>query len=75
MNDKLDKILGITSTCVLLPAYGDQYNSKEEVLKAWNEGKDFKIAGGGPYCSIRDLNTLLKNFDKIKIRYIGEVEI
>ncbi len=36
-----------------IPAYARTYATKEECLKDWEEGKDFKIAGG-PYFSIRD---------------------
>lgn len=37
----------------LIPAYGRDYKSAQEVLDALNAGKDFQIAGG-PYCSCRD---------------------
>lgn len=43
----------------LVPAYGRQYQTEEAVLKDWNAGKDFKI-DGGPYCSIRDRDTIAK---------------
>lgn len=32
----------------LVPAYGRDYKSKEALVADWNEGKDFRIAGG-PY--------------------------
>lgn len=34
--------------------------STEDLLKAWNEGEDFKIIGG-PYCSIRDKEQFIKD--------------
>jgi hypothetical protein len=40
----------------IFPAYGRQYNSAEEVLKDFQNGKDFSLTKkGGPYFSIRDL--------------------
>lgn len=48
------------SICVV-PAYGRMYNKKETMVNDWNEGKDFKILSG-PYCSIRDLETMKKEF-------------
>ena len=41
----------------LTPAYGRDYSSGEDALKAWNDGKDFKINNPmlpGVLCSIRD---------------------
>ena len=37
----------------LSPAYGRDYKSKAELLKDWNEGKDFKTVDGR-YTSCRD---------------------
>lgn len=36
------------------PAFGRDYRSKAEVLKDWNEGKDFRCAVTGRYLSVRD---------------------
>lgn len=52
------------SICYLLPAYGAKYVSETELVNAWEEGKDFRIFRG-PYCSIRDLDTLGHNYDAI----------
>lgn len=41
-------------TVTVVGAYGRTYNTKEAVLGDWAAGKDFKIAGGGPYMSVRD---------------------
>jgi hypothetical protein len=38
---------------ILLAAYGRSYKTQEEMLKDWEDGKDFKIYGG-PYCSKED---------------------
>lgn len=42
---------------ILVPAYGARYTSKEDMVKGWNSGKDFRIISG-PYCSVRDINSL-----------------
>jgi hypothetical protein len=41
----------------LAPAYGRRYRTEQELLEAWEAGKDFKIVGG-PYTSIRDCAAL-----------------
>lgn len=58
----------------LLPAlWNGWYENKDKAVKAWNAGKDFKIRGG-PYCSIRDKEILLKKYDSIYIEYnVGEL--
>lgn len=38
---------------ILVPAYGRDYKTEEEVAKAYHSGVDFKIVGG-PYCSVRN---------------------
>lgn len=50
---------------ILVPAYGRKYQTMEEVKKDWHEGKDFRLDGGGPYCSIRDF----VNNQTVQIRY------
>jgi len=61
---------------ILTPAYGRVYATAERALLDWNEGKDFKIQNG-PYCSIRDINSLrmTNNHVLIKINYRGFSEI
>lgn len=39
----------------LIPAYGRKYKTVEDMLIAWNAGKDFMIRELQCYCSIRDL--------------------
>ena len=39
---------------ILLPAYGQTYETLDKAEADWIAGKDFKIFKG-PYCSIRDL--------------------
>ena len=41
-------------TVYVVGAYGRTYNTQAAVKGDWEAGKDFKIAGGGPYVSIRD---------------------
>lgn len=41
----------------LIGAYWRNYATKESAMRDWYAGKDFKIIDG-PYCSIRDLDTL-----------------
>jgi hypothetical protein len=49
---------------ILLPAYGRAYSDVASTIKDWEAGKDFKIYGMG-YCSIRDLESMKKDVDKI----------
>jgi hypothetical protein len=50
----------------LFPAYGRQYFGFAELIQDWKTGKDFSVSGfGGPYCSIRDLELLQKQYTKI----------
>ncbi len=50
---------------VVMPAYGRKYSEPLEMLKDWNDGKDFKVLGG-PYCSKRDTPF----FKKIEMKVI-----
>lgn len=45
------------ATIVAVPAYGRDYKSEAEVLKDWNDGKDFRHALTGQYLSKRDQQT------------------
>lgn len=55
---------------ILVPAYGKDYKSKEEVLKAWNDGKDFLMKPMDCYCSIRDKVAIKEGgYDSIEFRY------
>ena len=50
----------------LFPAYGRKYIDFAELVEDWQAGKDFSVNGfGGPYCSVRDLETLQKRYTKI----------
>lgn len=42
---------------ILHGAYGRSYNTWEDCENDWKDGKDFKIMGG-PYCSVRDVDTM-----------------
>lgn len=48
----------------LIPAYGRKYKNMGEALKDWDDEKDFKVFNG-PYCSKRDLDTLIKDWGKV----------
>ena len=59
-----------------MPAYGKQYNSVEEVQKAWEDNQDFKIVGG-PYLNKRDwekygnaLDSLHYNFADVRVTLV-----
>jgi hypothetical protein len=65
----------VTSPMFLLPAYGRKYKDQQQVVKAWQEGKDFQIYNG-PYCSIRDISAMRDMASNIFIQYEnGTVEI
>jgi hypothetical protein len=42
---------------VLIGAYGRAYRTRTDAARDWAQGKDFMIMNG-PYCSIRDLETM-----------------
>lgn len=48
----------LNSPMILMPAYGAQYTSREDMLAAWNNGTDFRIYGAGCYTSKRDITEL-----------------
>ena len=58
----------VTSPMWLIPAYGRQYKTREQALKDWQAGKDFQIEGG-PYCSIRDVDLMRREYSNIYILY------
>jgi len=53
-------------TITLLGAYGRTYISKAKALDDWQNGKDFQVLDG-PYCSIRDMDYLIRTNNKIQI--------
>ena len=65
----------VSSPVFLLPAYGRKYTSRQQALKAWQDGKDFQIYNG-PYCSIRDIQELRRISSGVYIQYEkGTVEV
>lgn len=56
----------------LTPAYGRTYNSKREVLKDYNAGKDFVSQPDGRYANIDTMIQCLATH--IKIRYGKRLE-
>ena len=61
------------NTLHAVPAYGRVYNSNEELIADWLDGKDFKIDGGS-YFSIRDYEMLsvTLGYDDIEIRHCDQ---
>jgi hypothetical protein len=57
-----DTSLLLQPTCYLRGANG----TDAALLKAWNEGQDFKLRNG-QYCSVRDLNALMEGTSSIWI--------
>ncbi len=56
-------------------AYGKDYKTKQEVLQAWKSGTDFRMINEKyAYCSIRDKETLLKEYFSITIIYNGYLD-
>lgn len=53
----MNPLRDVTSSIVLVGAYGRTYESKKQAVADWEAGKDFRIING-PYCSIRDLEYL-----------------
>lgn len=51
----------------LIGAYGRTYATRTDAARDWALGKDFKIEGG-PYCSIRDFDTMTEYGMPIEIR-------
>jgi len=56
-----------------VPAYGRKYKSKEDVLRDWNEGLDFRIAGANTYFSRRDSDMIIHNLhaDAVEIEFVS----
>jgi hypothetical protein len=49
--------------------------SREDIIKDWREGKDFRIEDG-PYCSIRDIEYIRSNFNRVFILHDrGTIEV
>lgn len=59
---------------VLTPAYGKTYKTSQDLLKAWSDGKDFKIFPRGPYTSCRDTN-YIKTMGHDYIRFVTPNEM
>lgn len=58
-----------TRSLRLFGAYGRRYKTAEEALRAWNDGKDFKMYDG-PYCSVRDVAKLREDgYTELRICY------
>lgn len=75
LGNNMHALSQVSSPMFLIPAYGRSYKTKEQVLEAWKSGKDFKI-DGGPYCSIRDIDFMHKQFQNIYILYdMGTVQV
>jgi hypothetical protein len=55
-------------------AYGHDYKTWEDCEKDWKDGKDFKILGG-PYCSNRDVMSMIERRVRILMFINGEAEM
>ncbi len=53
---------------VLSPAYGRDYNTASEALKAFEDGKDFVCRGR--YCSVKDFKDAM-----VEIRFNNSKEV
>lgn len=50
----------------VIPAYGRDYKTPEEVLTAWEQNLDFQVAPFGPYVNKQDAD----NFgESVRIRF------
>lgn len=54
---------------ILIPAYGKQYSTLDDMIRGWNNGDDFRIIKSpkGNYCSKRDIVALLEIFDSVTL--------
>ena len=53
---------------IVTPAYHRTYLTNEAMRKDWDDGKDFRIDGFGPYMSRRDVDN---NTMEIRTEYTG----
>ncbi len=60
--------MAFSKTLILVGAYNRMYSNEADLLKDWQDGKDFKVLSG-PYCSIRDIEELKTKFYRIIISY------
>ncbi len=54
--------MSLHDSITLLPAYGRSYSTIMQVEQAWHKGADFQMGVGGPYCSIRDMIALKREY-------------
>lgn len=52
---------------ILFPSYGRDPQTKEELIKDWENGKDYRAYGAGFYCSIRDKVALSEQFVTVQL--------
>lgn len=53
----------------LYPAYGRSYTSWLKAYTDWHIGLDFRMGEDGPYCSIRDVDSLPTNLFFVLTNY------
>ena len=53
----------------LQQAYLRNRRTREEVLCDWETGLDFKVVDGGPYCSVRDKESMIETYGGITILF------
>lgn len=62
----------VSSQIVLQAAYGRSYYNKEQALKAWRNGADFKSVRGR-YYSVRDSEELVANSSAVFLEQGSEL--
>ena len=65
----MNAIAQVSGPLTLQPAYGRVYQSSQRAVQDWTAGRDFKVAGGGPYCSVRDEQNLRLNHSTVWIAW------
>jgi hypothetical protein len=56
----------------IFPAYGREYHGPAQALEAWQAGLDFQMGCKfGPYCSIRDLAEIKKEYSDVRLCISG----
>lgn len=53
---------------LVTPAYGRDYLNKQQVLAAWNDGKDF-LCGGSDGCYINNEDAKTSEFQTVTVKF------
>ena len=52
---------------LLMPAYGNTYDTTEAMAEAWDKGDDFKVYLSGRYTSVRDVAVMRESYKSVLI--------